>query len=72
MPIWADARDFLTRLNEAAVAPVNNSNEWLEVCRKWKREYPAVLPRHWEENGKNGKCICVYSISEQPIAGKIV
>ncbi len=52
MPIWADARDFLTRLNEAAVAPVNNSNEWLEVCRKWKREYPAVLPRHWEENGK--------------------
>lgn len=52
MPIWADARDFLTRLNEAAVAPVNTSHEWLEVCRRWKREYPAVLPRHWEENGR--------------------
>lgn len=51
MPIWADARDFLTKLDEAAVAPVNNSSAWLETCRRWKREYPAVLPRQWEENG---------------------
>lgn len=51
MPIWADARDFLTRLDEEAVAPVNNSAAWLETCQRWKREYPAVLPRHWEENG---------------------
>lgn len=51
MPIWADARDFLTKLDEAAVAPVNNSIAWLETCRRWKREYPAVLPRQWEENG---------------------
>lgn len=51
MPIWADAKDFLTKLDKAAVAPVNNSAAWLETCRRWKREYPAVLPRQWEENG---------------------
>ena len=24
----------------------------LATCRRWKQEYPAVLPRQWEENGK--------------------
>lgn len=50
MPIWADAKDFLTRLNEAAVAPVHQGSSWLETCQRWKREYPVVLPRQWEEN----------------------
>lgn len=51
MPIWADARDFLTKLNQAVVAPVNENSMWLETCQRWKREYPAVTPRQWEENG---------------------
>lgn len=52
MPVWADAKDFLTKLDKAAKGPVNVSNEWITVCQNWKKEYPAVLPRHWEENGK--------------------
>ncbi|MDY3920322.1 MAG: thiamine pyrophosphate-binding protein [Candidatus Limivivens sp.] len=54
MPIWADAKDFLQKLDEAAgsMAPVHQGGMWLETCQRWKREYPAVLPRHWEENGK--------------------
>ncbi len=52
MPIWADAKDFLTKLDSAAEKPVNTSRDWVETCQKWKREYPVVLPRHWEENGK--------------------
>ncbi len=52
MPIWADAKDFLTRLDCAAVAPVNAGGEWLATCQRWKKEYPAVLPRQWEENGE--------------------
>ena len=31
MPIWADAKDFLTKLNESADDIVNNSKEWLET-----------------------------------------
>lgn len=54
MPIWADAKDFLTKLDNAATAlsPVNSNDEWLKTCQRWKKEYPAVLPKHWEENGK--------------------
>lgn len=51
MPIWADARDFLTKLNAASENRVFQDHFWLETCRKWKREYPVVLPRQWEENG---------------------
>ena len=42
MPIWADAKDFLTKLNKAAVSPVSNENEWLNVCENWKQSYPVV------------------------------
>lgn len=51
MPIWADAKDFLVKLDKAANAPVNESGIWQETCLRWKKEYPAVLPRQWEENG---------------------
>ena len=52
MPIWADAKDFLTRLAAAAEDRVFSGEEWLETCRRWKHDYPAVLPRQWEENGR--------------------
>lgn len=52
MPVWADAKDFLTKLDKVAVAPVNAGGEWLATCQRWKRDYPAVLPRQWEENGE--------------------
>lgn len=52
MPIWADAKDFLAKLASAANSCVFAEREWLETCARWKREYPVVLPRHWEENGK--------------------
>lgn len=52
MPVWADARDFLTKLDAAAAAPVSPAADWRATCLRWKRDYPAVLPRQWEENGE--------------------
>ncbi len=52
LPVWADAKDFLTKMNRLAEGPVHAGGMWLETCRRWKREYPAVLPRQWEENGQ--------------------
>jgi len=52
MPIWADAKDFLTKLNAAANEKVHVGGLWLETCQRWKQEYPTVLPRQWEENGE--------------------
>lgn len=51
MPIWADAKDFLTKLNKAAEEKVFSGGLWNETCQRWKRDYPAVLPHQWEENG---------------------
>ena len=52
LPIWADAKDFLEKLDAAAgVGPVFQGWDWLDTCRRWKREYPVVQPRQWEENG---------------------
>lgn len=53
-PVWADAKDFLEKLDFSL--PENsklfNGEDWLARCRGWKENYPAVLPRQWEENGK--------------------
>lgn len=51
VPVWADAKDFLQKLDAAATMPVCTENQWLETCQRWKRDYPVVLPRQWEENG---------------------
>lgn len=51
-PIWADAKDFLQKLDAAAEDRVFQGNDWLETCRRWKRDYPVVQPRQWEENGE--------------------
>lgn len=51
MPVWADAKDFLAKLDAAAGEKVFSGTDWLETCRGWKKNYPAVLPRQWEENG---------------------
>ena len=52
LPIWADAKDFLTGLDRLAEEKVFTGTDWLETCQRWKKEYPVVLPRQWEENGK--------------------
>lgn len=54
MPVWADAKDFLQKMDAAAdkLAPVNTAEGWLETCQRWKKEYPVVQPEQWEENGE--------------------
>lgn len=56
MPIWADAKNFLETLDKVISAaddkPVFDKQDWLATCHTWKINYPVVLPRHWDENGK--------------------
>ncbi len=51
LPIWADAGDFLMRLEETADGTVFTGKEWLEKCRGWKRDYPVVQKKHWDDKG---------------------
>jgi acetolactate synthase-1/2/3 large subunit len=52
MPIWADAKDFLTKLDKTANEKIFNGEDWIKTCRGWKENYPVVLPHHLEENGE--------------------
>lgn len=51
MPIWADAKDFLTKMNRLTSEKVFTDTAWLSICEGWKKNYPVVQPRQWEENG---------------------
>lgn len=52
MPVWADAKDFLEKMDKAIdKTPVHAGGEWLAACQGWKKNYPVVQPKQWEENG---------------------
>ncbi len=54
LPIWADAKDFLTKLNAAIVSDdghVSHETAWQETCRGWKTNYPVVTEKNRIENG---------------------
>ena len=51
MPVWADAKDFLIKLESAIDKPLQTNKIWLNACESWKKDYPVVLPRHYKDNG---------------------
>ena len=52
MPVWADAKDFLMKLNQIAKVPLDKKETWLNTCQCWKKEYPVVQPRQWENRSE--------------------
>ena len=52
LPVWADAKNLLETLDTCAENGVSKAEDWRETCRRWKKDYPVVLPRQWEENGE--------------------
>lgn len=63
MPVHADARDLLEKLEQIldeTDCPVFrgghglNNLSWAETCQMWKKKYPVVLPKHFE-NGDDQK-----------------
>ncbi|MCI8966519.1 MAG: thiamine pyrophosphate-binding protein [Lachnospiraceae bacterium] len=61
--IWADAKDFLQKVNTfAGDETVFAGESWREQCRRWKQKYPVTHERHWEENGSTAN---VYAFIRQ-------
>lgn len=53
MPVWADAKDFLTKLDKKLdSAPLYKDGLWLDTCRRWKKDYPVVSERQMVYNGE--------------------
>lgn len=66
MPIWADAKDFLTKLDAAAEDTVHPGGAWLDACRGWKRNYPVVQERHYAAEKANVYAFIHYLSSRLP------
>jgi acetolactate synthase I/II/III large subunit len=48
MPVCADAKDCLKKLDEALPEGVLfHGEDWIKRCREWKAKYPVVLPKHY-------------------------
>lgn len=53
MPVHADAKDFFDQINKLLAdekEPVFKGNDWIKICQDWKKNYPACLQRHKDEN----------------------
>ncbi len=50
VPVVADAADFIQALLKLAeTAAPRDGGEWLEQCQQWQKQYPVVLPEHWND-----------------------
>lgn len=50
MPVWADARDLLEKMDARLTEEkVFEGWDWIATCQNWKKKYPVVLPKHYEE-----------------------
>ncbi len=53
MPIWADAKDFLEKLNtNLKDVPLHQEGIWTQTCRCWKKNYPVVTDKQINYNGE--------------------
>ena len=49
MPIWADAKNILEELDKKLDnQKVFKGEDWIKTCQYWKKTYPVVLPKHYE------------------------
>ena len=53
MPVWADAKDLLNKLDKALTEEkLFNGKDWLDCCSNWKIKYPVVQDRQIKQQGK--------------------
>ncbi len=51
MPIHGDAKEFLEMLDDALTDKLEPHKEWLDICLKWKQDYPVVTEKHYTAEG---------------------
>ncbi len=52
MPVCADVKDVMRLMNEELGDSALSADPfWLEKCAHWKKTYPVVLPKHYEQKG---------------------
>ena len=72
MPVWADAKDLLEKLDAALPDDkLFNNGSWLERCQNWKSKYPVVQEKHFAQKGKVNVYAFIKALSERLPEGQI-
>ncbi len=73
MPIWADAKDLLMKLDaRLPEGKLFQNQEWITVCQSWKKNYPVLQPKHLnQDNGYVNVYAAIYAISSKLPEGQI-
>lgn len=59
MPVRADFKEFCEKLSEHVQEPLPIRKEWLDICKKWLKEYPvADVKRHYKQ-AERANVICM-------------
>ncbi len=71
-PIQADAKLFLEKL----ITRLNNKqprkwDAWNETCLSWKKNYPVVLPKHYEQKDEANVYCFIKELSRRLPEGKV-
>ncbi|MBQ3902608.1 MAG: thiamine pyrophosphate-binding protein, partial [Lachnospiraceae bacterium] len=65
LPIWADAKDFIEKMNALAGDNVFTGEEWRKTCLDWKKNYPVVQPSQRKETGEAANVYAAFDILSQ-------
>ncbi len=47
LPIRADIKDFMVSLSALIQSKLTSKDEWMKICKAWKKDYPVVSERHY-------------------------
>lgn len=73
LPIRADIKEFCEALSSKIEMPMEPKKDWLDVCMKWRNEYPVVTDRHYNQNGyANTYCLMNELYNTIPATSQIV
>lgn len=71
-PIHADALDFLTKLyDKLSVSPLFEENGWHQRCREWKKNYPVVMEKHFDDTRDTNVYAFIKSLSSRLCEGYV-
>lgn len=51
LPVRADLADFMEKLSDRMPKPIEVKKEWLDTCMGWRKDYPVVTERHYNQTG---------------------
>ncbi len=72
LPIHADAKEFLVMLlNQWEPSMQFAGEEWLNICRKWKNQYPVVQEKHYQAEGQANVYAFIKELSSRLSDGQV-